>query len=62
MNAVVKVGMTLNYVIDSSCSKYKDRPAIGMAMKEPLSYGDFQECIFALFYIRIIRLAKLRYA
>lgn len=48
MNSVVKVGMTLNYVIDSSCSKYKDRPAIGMAMKEPLSYGDFQECIFAV--------------
>ncbi|NOR26829.1 MAG: AMP-binding protein [Desulforhopalus sp.] len=48
MNSVVKVGMTLNYVIDSSCSKYKDRPAIGMAMKEPLSYGDFHESIFAV--------------
>ena len=48
MNSVVKVGMTLNYVIDSSCSKYKDRPAIGMAMKAPLSYGDFQESIFAV--------------
>lgn len=48
MNAVVEVGMTLNYVIDSSCSKYKDLPAIGMAMEEPLSYGDLHERIFAL--------------
>jgi long-chain acyl-CoA synthetase len=48
MNSVVKVAMTLNYVIDSSCSKYKNNPAIGMAMKEPLSYGDFLESIFAV--------------
>lgn len=48
MNSVVKVGMTLNYVIDSSCSKYKNNPAIGMAMKEPITYGDFLENIFAL--------------
>jgi long-chain acyl-CoA synthetase len=48
MNSVVEVGMTLNYVIDSSCSKYRDNPAIGMAMEEPLRYGDFHERIFAL--------------
>jgi len=48
MNAVVEVGMTLNYVIDSSCSKYQDSPAIGMAMEVPLSYGEFHERIFAL--------------
>ncbi len=48
MYSVVEVGMTLNYVIDSSCSKYKDTPAIGMAMEEPLSYGDFHERILAL--------------
>ena len=48
MNSVVEVGMTLNYLIDSSYSKYKDSPAIGMAMEEPLSYGDFYERIFAL--------------
>ena len=48
MNSIVEVGMTLNYVIDSSCSKYKDNPAIGMAMEEPLSYGDFHERILAL--------------
>lgn len=48
MYSVVEVGMTLNYVIDSSCSKYKDKSAIGMAMEEPLSYGDFHERILAL--------------
>ncbi len=48
MNSVVEVGMTLNYVIDSSCSKYKDKPAIGMAMEEPLTYGQFLESIFAV--------------
>jgi long-chain acyl-CoA synthetase len=48
MNSVVEVGMTLNYLIDSSYSKYKDSPAIGMAMEKPLSYGDFYERIFAL--------------
>ncbi len=48
MNSVVEVGMTLNYVIDSSCAKYKDTPAIGMAMEKPLSYGEFLESIFAL--------------
>ena len=48
MNSVVEVGMTLNYVIDSSCAKYKDNPAIGMAMEKPLSYGEFLERILAL--------------
>lgn len=48
MNSIVEVGMTLNYLIDSSYSKYKDSPAIGMAMEEPLSYGEFHERIFAL--------------
>jgi long-chain acyl-CoA synthetase len=48
MNSVVEVGRTLNYVIDSSCSKYKDTPAIGMAMETPLTYGEFYEQIRAL--------------
>jgi long-chain acyl-CoA synthetase len=48
MNSIVEVGMTLNYLIDSSYSKYKDSPAIGMAMEEPLSYSEFHERIFAL--------------
>lgn len=48
MNSLVEVGMTLNYVIDSSCSKYKNDPAIGMAMEKPLSYGEFHERVLAL--------------
>lgn len=48
MNSVVEVGMTLNYVIDSSCAKYKDTLAIGMAMEKALSYGEFLESIVAL--------------
>ncbi len=48
MNSIVEVGMTLNYVIDSSCAKYKDTPAIGMAMERPLSYGEFLGNIFGL--------------
>jgi len=48
MNAVVEVAMTLNYVVDASCTKYKDLPAIGMALEEPLSYGTFHKRILAL--------------
>jgi len=48
MNAVVEVGMTLNYVVDASCTKYKDLPAIGMALEEPLTYGTFHKRILAL--------------
>ena len=48
MNAVVEVGMTLNYVVDASCTKYRDLPAIGMAMEEPLTYGTFHKRILAL--------------
>ena len=48
MNVVAKVGMTLNYVVDSSCAKYRETPAIGMAMETPLSYGEFHERIVAI--------------
>lgn len=48
MNAVVEVGMTLNYVVDASCTKYRDLQAIGMAMEEPLTYGTFHKRILAL--------------
>jgi long-chain acyl-CoA synthetase len=48
MDEGVMVAMTLNYVIDSICSKYRDKPAIGMALEEPLTYGAFHERIFAL--------------
>ncbi len=48
MSSDVKVGMTLNYIIDSSFSKYKDLDAIGMAMEKPLTYTELHECIIAL--------------
>ena len=44
----VEGGMTLNHVIDSSCSKFKDTHAIGMAMENPLTYKSFHEQIVAL--------------
>ncbi len=43
-----EVGMTLNYIIDSSRAKYSTAPAIGMAMEEPLSYEDFHRRIISL--------------
>ncbi len=43
-----EVGMTLNYVIDSSCTKYKDNMAIGMALEDPLSYAEFYDYILAV--------------
>jgi len=43
-----EVGMTLNNVIDSSCSRFKDKHAIGMATKSPLTYRVFYEQIIAL--------------
>jgi len=43
-----EVGMTLNYIIDSSCSKFGDKPAIGMAMEKPLTYKELYEQIIAL--------------
>jgi len=48
MNSGAVVGMTLNYVIDASCGKYRNNPAIGMAMEERLSYGEFHDRIIAL--------------
>jgi long-chain acyl-CoA synthetase len=48
MDALAKVAMTLNYILDASCSKYRDTPAISMAMETPLSYGEFRERIVAL--------------
>ena len=48
METGVDVSMTLNYIIDSSCSKYADMPAIGMAMEEPLTYSQLYQRILAL--------------
>jgi len=43
-----EVGMTLNYIIDSSCSKFGESPAIGMAMATPLTYREFHNRIISL--------------
>jgi len=40
--------MTLNDIIDTARQKFADQPAIGMAMKSPLSYQEFHERILAL--------------
>lgn len=43
-----EVRMTLNYIIDSSCAKYGDLPAIGMAMARPLTYKEFHDRIISI--------------
>ena len=43
-----EVGMTLNYVLDSSCAKYGDEPAIGMALETPLSYKELHRRVIGL--------------
>ncbi len=43
-----EVRMTLNYIIDSSCAKFGESPAIGMAMGKPLNYKDFHDRIICL--------------
>ncbi len=48
MLAGPEVRMTLNYIIDSSKEKYRDLPAIGMAMEKPISYGELHDRISAL--------------
>ena len=42
------VAMTLNYVLDSSCAKYGDLPAIGMALEKPLSYKELHHRVISL--------------
>jgi long-chain acyl-CoA synthetase len=43
-----EVRMTLNYILDSSCAKFGDLPAVGMAMEKALTYHEFHDRIFAL--------------
>lgn len=40
--------VTLNDLVDISCRKYRQLPAIGMALEEPLTYKAFHERILAL--------------
>ncbi len=48
MTETAEVRMTLNYILDSSCSKFADLPALGMAMEKPLTYKEFKERAYAL--------------
>lgn len=48
MLAGPEVRMTLNYIIDSSTEKFRDLPAIGMAMEEPINYGELHDRVCAL--------------
>ncbi len=43
-----KVGMTLNYVLDSSCDKYGSLKALGMAMKYAITYAELHEKVLAM--------------
>lgn len=43
-----EVRMTLNYIIDSSKNKFGDLAAIGMALKEPITYEEYHDRICAL--------------
>lgn len=40
--------ITLNTILDSSCAKYGDLPAVGMAMEKPLTYNEFRDRALAL--------------
>ncbi len=44
----METGLTLNNIIDTSCSRYSDLPAIGMAMEPPISYSELYGRILAL--------------
>jgi len=48
MSENTKVGMTLNYIIDSSRAQYDGLPAMGMALTEPLTYTVLHDRIIAL--------------
>lgn len=40
--------LTLNGLIDASCASFKDKPAMGMAMEEPISYAELSTRMLAL--------------
>ena len=48
MAETAEVRMTLNRIVDESCSKYSDFPAVGMAMEKALTYREFYNRILAL--------------
>jgi long-chain acyl-CoA synthetase len=46
--AIQKEADTLNQLIDESCNRYSDGPAIGMALEESLTYVEFHDRILLL--------------
>jgi long-chain acyl-CoA synthetase len=48
MAETAEVRMTLNYILDSSCAKFGDLPALGMAMEKAMTYNEFRGRILAL--------------
>jgi long-chain acyl-CoA synthetase len=48
MADMAEAGLTLNRIVDASCAKFSDLPAIGMAMEDALTYGEFHDRILAL--------------
>ncbi len=46
--AVQETAATLNELLDQSVRRYRDIPAIGMALEEPLTYGEFHHRIMCL--------------
>ncbi len=45
---VQKDAVTLNELIDNSCRRYGELPALGMALEQPLTYGRLHALILAL--------------
>ncbi len=43
-----EVRMTLNDILDSSCAKFGNLPALGTAMEKPLTYNELRGSIFSL--------------
>ena len=48
MKLLADVGMTLNYILDASADKFSDRPAIGMAMEQSISYAGMHHRVLLL--------------
>jgi len=46
--ALQKEAETINQLVDESCSRYTDGPAIGMALEESLTYAAFHDRILLL--------------
>ncbi len=46
--AVQEEAQTLNELLDISCRRFRDIPAIGMALEEPLTYGELYERVLLL--------------